>query len=257
MLGHEPESETPEERATTSGTASSATSTSSVSDHAAHSETLGEHDPYQRHHPLHDILEEGVTTELHRIATALSRHRSRATAGPDDFASDSALNPESADFDVTKWTRNFVSQLNEQGHKSTELGVLFSDLDVFGSGSALQLQETVESVFLAPLRVGELLSRKKQHKQILHGFNGLLRSGELLAVLGRPGSGCSTFLKSICGELHGLTLGKNTHIHYNGAAQHQMKKEFKGEVIYNQEVRVAPSEPVPVMTKLLTKTKTG
>jgi ABC-type multidrug transport system ATPase subunit len=64
-----------------------------------------------------------------------------------------------------------------------------------------------------------------------------LKSGELLAVLGRPGSGCSTFLKSICGELHGLKLGSKTNIHYNGAPQSQMSKEFKGEVIYNQEVR--------------------
>src|SRR4029434_10916983 len=69
-------------------------------------------------------------------------------------------------------------------------------------------------------------------------------SGELLAVLGRPGSGCSTFLKSICGELHGLTLGEKTNIHYNGASQPQMKKEFKGEVIYNQEV-CAPLLNVP------------
>ena len=92
MLGHEPEIETPEERVDTSGTTSSSASTSSASDQIAASETLGDHDPYQRHHPLHDILEEGVTTELHRIATALSRHRSRATAGPDEFEADSALN---------------------------------------------------------------------------------------------------------------------------------------------------------------------
>jgi hypothetical protein len=180
---------------------------------------------------LNDILEEGVSTELRRIATALSQHR------PETRESESVLNPESADFDVTKWVRNFVGQLNDQGHKASELGVLFRDLDVLGSGSALQLQETVDSVLLAPLRVGELFSQKKQHKHILHRFNGLLKSGELLAVLGRPGSGCSTFLKSICGELHGLTLGSKTNIHYNGASQSQMSKEFKGEVIYNQEVR--------------------
>ncbi|KAG7293979.1 hypothetical protein NEMBOFW57_004040 [Staphylotrichum longicolle] len=234
MLEHEREN--PDDRVVTSGGPSTTSSTSS-NDHADVSETLGDHDHYQHHNPLHDILEEGVSTKLHRIATAVSRHKSHATAPrPDSSESDSALNPESADFDVTKWVRNFVGELNEQGHKSSELGVLFADLDVFGSGSALQLQERVDSVLLAPLRIGELFSHKKQHKQILHGFNGVLKSGELLAVLGRPGSGCSTFLKSICGELHDLTLGKKTNIHYNGASQHQMKKEFKGEVIYNQEV---------------------
>ncbi len=229
--------EKPGDRVAPSGGASTA-GFSSSNHHADVSETVGDHDHYQHHNPLHDILEEGVSTKLHRIATAISRHRSHATAPrAESFESDSALNPESADFDVTKWVRNFVGELNEQGHKSSELGILFADLDVFGSGSALQLQERVDSVLLAPLRIGELFSQRKQHKQILHGFNGLLKSGELLAVLGRPGSGCSTFLKSICGELHGLTLGKKTNIHYNGASQHQMKKEFKGEVIYNQEVR--------------------
>ncbi len=234
----EHETESPDERVATSGTTSTTgSSSSSSSGHGDVSETVVDHDHYQRHDPLHDILEEGATTELHRIATAISRHKSHAIARPDSLESDSALNPESADFDVTKWLRGFVRELNDQGHKASELGLLFSDLDVFGSGSALQLQERVSSVLLAPLRVGELFSRNKQHKQILHGFNGLLKSGELLAVLGRPGSGCSTFLKSICGELHGLTLGKKTNIHYNGASQHQMDKEFKGEVIYNQEVR--------------------
>ncbi|KAL2142841.1 hypothetical protein VTI28DRAFT_672 [Corynascus sepedonium] len=223
-----------------SSSSGSDTSTSSMTGHDDNSETLGDHDPYQNHDhtpkALQDILEEGTSTELHQIATALSRHRSRPTAGPETPESDPVLDPESPHFDVTRWVQNFVSQLNEQGHKASQLGVLFRDLDVFGSGSALQLQETVDSVLAAPLRVGHLFSRNKQPKHILHGFNGLLRSGELLAVLGRPGSGCSTFLKSLCGELQGLTLGKESTIHYNGASQSRMKKEFKGEVIYNQEV---------------------
>jgi ATP-binding cassette, subfamily G (WHITE), member 2, PDR len=225
------EQESPGEQVALSG--SGTASLRSSSDFDDNSETVGDHDRYQRQagHPLNDILEEGVSTELRRIATAISHHR------PETRESNSALNPESVDFDVTKWTQNFVGQLHEQGHRASKLGVLFRDLDVLGSGSALQLQETVDSVLLAPLRVGELFSQKKQHKHILHGFNGLLKSGELLAVLGRPGSGCSTFLKSICGELHGLTLGSKTNIHYNGTSLSQMSKEFKGEVIYNQEVR--------------------
>ena len=31
-------------------------------------------------------------------------------------------------------------------------------------------------------------------------------------------------------------------MHYNGVSQKQMMKEFKGEVVYNQEVRVLPSQ---------------
>src|SRR3954471_2223525 len=53
---------------------SSPTSATSLSDHDDNSETLGGHDPYQSptSNPLQDILEEGVSSELHQIATALS-----------------------------------------------------------------------------------------------------------------------------------------------------------------------------------------
>lgn len=227
-----------------STTLSAPSSRAGTSDYDDSSETVGDDDPYRRRdgpqgrRSIENVLEEDEATELRRIATALSQHRSRPGAPePTADSEDAALNPESADFDVTKWVRNFISQLNDQGHTSSKLGVLWQDLDVYGSGSALQLQENVTSVLAAPLRAGELF-RKKQPKHILHSFNGVLRSGELLVVLGRPGSGCSTFLKAICGELHGLTLGKSSRIHYNGATMAEMSREFKGEVIYNQEVRL-------------------
>lgn len=46
----------------------------------------------------------------------------------------------------------------------------------------------------------------------------------------------TTFLKSLTGEMHGLQMDKGSEIHYNGIPQRQMLKEFKGEVVYNQEV---------------------
>jgi hypothetical protein len=36
--------------------------------------------------------------------------------------------------------------------------------------------------------------------------------------------------------MHGLQVDKQSTIHYNGITQQQMMKEFKGEVVYNQEV---------------------
>lgn len=90
---------------------------------------------------------------------------------------------------------------------------------------------------MAPLRINEHLNfGHAPSKHILRNFNALLKSGELLIVLGRPGSGCSTYLKTICGEMHGLDLDKDSVVHYNGIPQKRMMREFKGEVIYNQEV---------------------
>src|SRR6202012_664105 len=59
--------------------------------------------------------------------------------------------------------------------------------------------------------------------------------GEMLIVLGRPGSGCTTFLKSICGQLLALKKSESSVIHYNGVPQEIYHKEFRGEVLYNQE----------------------
>jgi ATP-binding cassette subfamily G (WHITE) protein 2 (PDR) len=114
--------------------------------------------------------------------------------------------------------------------------VVYKGLNVYGSGKALQLQSTVADIFMAPFRAREFFSfGKGDRKQILHSFDGIIRQGELCVVLGRPGSGCSTLLKALTGELHGLQTDESI-IHYNGIPQHKMIKEFKGETVYNQEV---------------------
>lgn len=190
-------------------------------------------------------MEQDDRTELKRIATALSRRQSSVAAPTrrqsvglgtvDEY--DATLDPDRREFDLSKWLLRFIRELGEKGLSDRQIGVSFRNLDVYGSGDAVQLQQTVGSVLMAPLRIGEFFSfGKKEPKHILNNFNGLVKSGELLVVLGRPGSGCSTLLKSICGELHGLNLGESSNVSYNGIPQKQMKKEFKGEAIYNQEV---------------------
>lgn len=191
------------------------------------------------------IMEQDDRTELKRIATALSRRQS-SVAAPAHRQSvglgaveeyDATLDPDRREFELSKWLQHFIQELSEKGLSDRQIGVSFRNLDVYGSGDAIQLQQTVGDVIMAPLRIGEFFSfGKKEPKHILNSFNGLVKSGELLVVLGRPGSGCSTLLKSVCGELHGLNLGENSNISYNGIPQKRMKKEFRGEAIYNQEV---------------------
>ncbi|CAL5870648.1 uncharacterized protein PFLUO_LOCUS4888 [Penicillium psychrofluorescens] len=152
---------------------------------------------------------------------------------------DPVLDPTSDQFDHYKWARMMLKLMDREGvpmRKST--GVVFQNLNISGTGSALQYQNNVASLFMAPFRPQEYLAcgSRVPQKQILREFDGVLKSGELLIVLGRPGSGCSTLLKSICGELHGLKVGKGSDIQYNGISMEKMHKEFKGEVVYNQEV---------------------
>ena len=150
---------------------------------------------------------------------------------------DPRLNPESPEFDVYVWSRALMRAMDEGQIKAAKAGFIFKDLNVSGSGAALSLQQDFASLLMAPFRLGEYFSiGQKPHKKILRSFDGIVKSGEMLIVLGRPGSGCSTFLKTICGELTGLELENGSTVHYNGIPQGNMMKEFKGEVVYNQEV---------------------
>lgn len=206
---------------------------------------LSRSDTYGEESSGESMMEQDDRTELKRIATALSRRQSNVAAptrrqsvglgAVEEY--DATLDPDRREFDLSKWLQRFIRELGEKGLEDRQIGVSFRNLDVFGSGAAIQLQKTVGDIAMTPLRIGELFSfGKKEPKHILNNFNGLVKSGELLIVLGRPGSGCSTLLKSVCGELHGLNLGESSNISYNGIPQKQMKKEFRGEAIYNQEV---------------------
>ena len=201
-------------------------------------------------HAMPSLRNNGVISnddrvELRRLATQFSRQDSYLSAGGNALdrqdtlegidAQHPALNPESEQFDVYKFARYLMKEFQSQDLKEKHSGFVFKDLNVSGSGSALSYQSTVGSLLMAPLRVNEYLkSNKAPEKRILQNFNGYVRRGEMLVVLGRPGSGCSTFLKTIAGELKGLKLGENSTVHYDGIEQGQMLKEFRGEVTYNQ-----------------------
>ncbi|KXH25655.1 ABC-2 type transporter [Colletotrichum nymphaeae SA-01] len=189
------------------------------------------------------MIDEEDRRELQRIATNLSRHQSLASNGRPLSThisygqDDPALDPASKSFDLSKWLQAFMRAMQNEGITLKHAGVAYKDLNVSGTGAALQLQQTVGDFLQAPLRIGEHISfGKKEPKRILNSFDGLLKSGELLIVLGRPGSGCSTLLKTMTGELQGLSIGDESVIHYNGIPQKKMMKEFKGETVYNQEV---------------------
>lgn len=70
-------------------------------------------------------------------------------------------------------------------------------------------------------------------KQILTNFNGVLKPGEMCLVLGRPGSGCSTFLKVIANQRVGYNK-IDGEVTYGGESSKLFGKRYIGEVVYNQ-----------------------
>ncbi|KAK8136775.1 abc protein [Apiospora sp. TS-2023a] len=80
--------------------------------------------------------------------------------------------------------------------------------------------------------------QKTKRVEILRSLDGIVTSGEMLLVLGRPGSGCSTFLKALSGNTAGFRIADDTKVNYQGISYEQMGQKFKGERIYLAELDV-------------------
>jgi ABC-type multidrug transport system ATPase subunit len=133
-------------------------------------------------------------------------------------------------------------QEHSEEEKTRHSGVVFHDLTVKGVGLGASLQPTVGDIFLGlPRALRTLFTKgakaaggKPPVRELLSHFDGCVRPGEMLLVLGRPGSGCSTFLKTFCNQREGYEAVEG-EVTYGGTDSKAMKNDFRGEVIYNPE----------------------
>ena len=176
--------------------------------------------------------------ELARLATVFTQavELYKNTSILEVQRGDPRINPQDPSFDFRLWTRSMMFAMEQKGIKRPRVDVTFKNLRVTGSGSDLKLHKTVGSALMTPFGFAAISKRRsQQRKTLLHGFNGTIRNGEMLLVLGRPGSGCTTFLKSISGHLEGAEITDGSNIQYNGVPQDVYVKNLRGEVLYNQE----------------------
>ncbi|KAG0701456.1 ABC-2 type transporter-domain-containing protein [Suillus ampliporus] len=112
------------------------------------------------------------------------------------------------DFDFEYVLRDLMKRRHDEGIKDRHLGVMFKDLRVIGAGSRTSIQPTVGDPFNPSTILRKISQRRHPStKHILSGFEGVVAPGEMLLVLGRPGSGCSTLLKTLAnqrGEYHAV-----------------------------------------------------
>ena len=171
---------------------------------------------------------------VQRIATAASGRLEDSDLRMADI--DCRLDPASEKFDFRFWASTFIALATEDGLKRPLSGFTFRSLAVSGSASTLGTHRTVGSPFKLLLRSPfRSHGTKTAERPILHPMNGSVNSGELLLVLGRPGSGCTTFLKTISGQSRGLTQSKDSSVLYEGVPQDIFMKEFKGRAVYCKE----------------------
>ena len=133
-------------------------------------------------------------------------------------------------------------QANSEDEKTRHVGVVFRNLTVKGMGLGAALQPTLSDPFLGiPRKVKALFTRgpnklagKPPIRTIVDSFTGCVRPGQMLLVLGRPGSGCSTFLKVLANQRFGYEA-IDGEVTYGGTDAKTMGKHYRGEVLYNPE----------------------
>lgn len=133
-------------------------------------------------------------------------------------------------------------QEQSEDEKTRHVGVVFKNLTVKGMGLGAALQPTLGDPFLSLPRLikgllsgnGRGVAGKPPVRTIINDFSGCIRPGEMLLVLGRPGAGCSTFLKVVANQRFGYKSIDGA-VAYGGTDAKIMAKDYRGEVVYNPE----------------------
>lgn len=153
----------------------------------------------------------------------------------------SPLNPHSEKFSARAWARNVAQAAKESGQGFRRVGICFQNLNVFGYGTPTDFQKDVANVWLALPSMARRMfcsTADQTRIDILRQFDGLIRPGEMCVVLGPPGSGCSTLLKSLSGDTDGIYVEKDSYFNYHGLSAQEMHSYHRGDAIYTAEIDV-------------------
>ncbi|QRV86887.1 ABC transporter G family member 11 [Ceratobasidium sp. AG-Ba] len=197
-----------------------------------------------------DILEMSETEKPHNHSdgvdvkhaeaefNALARRLTRQSTRKGSTAGDDLEKQET--FDLLDYLRTTSGKQDEAGFAHKHVGVTFQNLRVIGAGGVKiyvrTFPDAVKEFFLMPVIIGMSLLGKQfsAPKTILHSFDGAVRPGEMVLVLGRPGAGCSSFLKTIANQ-RGSFMNVEGDVQYAGIPAQEFGKRFAGEAAYNME----------------------
>lgn len=156
---------------------------------------------------------------------------------------DPRLDPNSDQFNSRYWVKNLRAFMDKDPDhfKTYSLGICYKNLRAYGVAADADYQTTVlngpTKKIAEAFRYITESKKTKQEKyfNILKPMDALIKPGEVVVVLGRPGAGCSTLLKSISSNTHGFHIGEESIISYEGLSPKEIKAHYRGEVIYNAE----------------------
>ncbi len=182
-------------------------------------------------------------SNLSHLSKTLSRTTSRReTLAREDVEKQPAgpLEPEPESWDLEETLRGRRKEEAAGGIKSKRIGVIWDDLAVTGIGGTKNIVKTFPQAFVSffnlPGKLLRLFGRGNRGREcdILKGFRGVARPGEMVLVLGRPGSGCTTFLKVIANQRFGYSKVSG-EVLYGPYDPKTFEKRYRGEAVYNGE----------------------
>ncbi|PLB55533.1 hypothetical protein P170DRAFT_443293 [Aspergillus steynii IBT 23096] len=118
------------------------------------------------------------------------------------------------------------------GFRPRELGVTWHDLTVKATSASTAVNENFISQ-LNPAHHLSRLRRKPMLQTIIEETHGCVKPGEMLLVLGRPGSGCTTLLNLLANKRAGYQEIEGSVFH-GDMASHEAGK-YRGQIVMNTE----------------------
>lgn len=204
---------------------------------------------------------DGYTNQVHEQIRHLARTASHQSAGGDELSLvrtlshmslvpgtapvgyddvDPRLDPNSDQFNSRFWIKNYRKLLYENSdyYKPSSLGFVYKDLRAYGQLSDSDFQTNFGNVVIK--RAVELVHSFQKADastqfDILKPMDGVIPTGEVTVVLGRPGAGCSTFLKTVALQTYGFHVDKESILSYDGLTPEHITNHFRGEVVYCAE----------------------
>ncbi|PNS15082.1 Brefeldin A resistance protein [Sphaceloma murrayae] len=171
------------------------------------------------------------------------------------------------DFSLDNFMREGHFEKRKDGRSAKKVGVLYKNLTVKGVGATATFVKTLPDAVLGTFGpdlyrllcrfIPALRSHQGEQRTLINDFSGVVRDGEMMLVLGKPGSGCSTFLKAIANDRESYAAIAGD-VSYGGIPASKQSKMYRGEVNYNPEddVHFANlSVYKTLLFALLTKTK--
>lgn len=140
-----------------------------------------------------------TSRRLSRTQSKQSKHK--GTVGDVEKAVTSESSSEGEQFDLESTLRGNQQAEKDSGIRSKHIGVIWDGLSVSGTGGVTNFVKTFPDAFVSFFNVIETgmnifgVGKRGRDVKILNDFRGVVQPGEMVLVLGRPGSGCTTFLK--------------------------------------------------------------